>query len=33
MVVEMSAFKQKMSQGTWGAIIYRPYLVAQMLGV
>lgn len=30
---EMSAFKQKKSQGTWGAIVYRPFLIAQMLGV
>lgn len=32
-VVDMSNFKQKKSQGTWGAIIYRPFLVSQMLGV
>lgn len=32
-VVEMSNFKQKKSQGTWGAIIYRPAAIAQMLGV
>jgi hypothetical protein len=32
-VVEMSSFKQKKSQGTWGAIIFRPALVAQLLGV
>lgn len=32
-VTELSSFKQKKSQGTWGAIIYRPFLVAQMLGV
>jgi hypothetical protein len=32
-VVELSAFKQKKSQGTWGAIIFRPALVAQLLGV
>lgn len=32
-VIEMSSFKQKKSQGTWGAIIYRPFLIAQMLGV
>ena len=32
-VVNLSSFKQKKSQGTWGAIIYRPFLVAQMLGV
>jgi hypothetical protein len=28
-----SSFKQKKSQGTWGTIIYRPFLVGQMLGV
>lgn len=32
-VVGASNFKQKKSQGTWGAIIYRPVAVAQMLGV
>ena len=32
-VVDMSAFKQKKSQGTWGAIILQPFGVAQMLGV
>jgi hypothetical protein len=31
-VVKSSSFKQKKSQGTWGAIIYRPFLIAQMLG-
>lgn len=31
--VELSSFKQKKSQGTWGAIIFRPILIAQMLGV
>lgn len=31
--VELSSFKQKKSQGTWGAIIYRPILIASMLGV
>lgn len=33
MVVEMSSFKQKKSQGTWGCIVYRPFLIASMLGV
>jgi hypothetical protein len=28
-----SSFKQKKSQGTWGAIWYRPMLCAQMLGI
>lgn len=32
-VIATSSFKQKKSQGTWGAIIYRPFLIAQMLGV
>ncbi len=32
-VVGSSNFRQKKSQGTWGAIIYRPFLIAQMLGV
>jgi len=32
-VVDMSSFKQKKSQGTWGAIIYRPFLIATMIGI
>lgn len=32
-VVGSSSFKQKKSQGTWGTIIYRPFLIAGMLGV
>lgn len=32
-ILDVSSFKQKKSQGTWGAIIYRPFLVSQMLGV
>ena len=32
-VVASSSFKQKKSQGTWGAIIFRPFLIAQLLGV
>ena len=32
-VRETSSFKQKKSQGTWGAIIFRPFCIAQMLGV
>ena len=31
--VELSSFKQKKSQGTWGTIIYLPVFVSQMLGV
>jgi hypothetical protein len=32
-VVGSSNWKQKKSQGTWGTIIYRPFLIAQMLGI
>lgn len=32
MIVEPSSFKQKKSQGTFGAIIFRPVYIAQMLG-
>ena len=32
-IVELSSFKQKKSQGTWGTVIFRPFLIAQMLGV
>ena len=32
-VVEMSAFRQKKSQGTWGTVLYRPAAVQGMLGV
>lgn len=32
-VTESSAWKQKMSQGTWGAIIYMPAGVATMTGI
>lgn len=32
-VVGMSNFRQKKSQGTWGCIIYRPVFIGQMLGV
>jgi hypothetical protein len=32
MVIDSSSFKQKKSQGTWGAIYFRPAFVAQMLG-
>lgn len=31
-VVGSSNFKQKKSQGTWGAIIYRPAFISQMIG-
>lgn len=33
MITELSSFRQKKSQGTWGAIIYRPIFIAGMLGV
>lgn len=32
-IVASSSFKQKTSQGTWGTIIFRPFLVAQLIGV
>lgn len=32
-VVQSSSFKQKKSQGTWGTVIFRPFLISQMLGV
>lgn len=32
-IQELSAFKQKKSQGTWGTIIFRPFLIASMVGV
>lgn len=32
-VVDMSSFRQKKSQGTWGAIVYRPFAISQMIGV
>jgi hypothetical protein len=32
-VVKKSSFEQKKSQGTWGTIIFRPFLVASMLGI
>lgn len=32
-VVGLSNFKQKKSQGSWGTVIFRPFLIAQMLGV
>lgn len=31
--IELSSFKQKVSQGSWGTLIFRPFLIAQMLGV
>lgn len=32
-IVKKSSFEQKKSQGTWGTIIFRPFLIASMLGV
>lgn len=32
-IVKASSFLQKKSQGTWGTIVFRPFLIAQMLGV
>lgn len=31
--VDLSSFQQKKSQGTWGTIIFRPFLITSMLGV
>ncbi len=31
--IELSSFKQKVSQGSWGTIIFRPFLIAGLLGV
>ena len=30
---QLSAFKQKMAQGTWGAIVRQPFAISQMIGV
>ena len=32
-IVAASSFKQKKSQGTWGTVIFRPFLIAQMLAI
>ncbi len=32
-IIRESSFRQKMSQGSWGTIIFRPFLVAGMLGI
>lgn len=32
-IPDLSSFKQKKAQGTWGAIILQPFAIAQMLGV
>lgn len=31
--VDLSSFKQKKSQGTWGTIIFRPVFIVSMLGI
>lgn len=33
MIIELSSFKQKMSQGSWGTVIFRPIFIVGMLGV
>ena len=30
--IDLSSFKQKISQGTWGSILFRPFLISQLLG-
>lgn len=32
-VIELSSWKQKKSQGTWGSVVYRPAMIASMIGV
>ncbi len=32
-IVAESSFRQKSSQGTWGTVIFRPFLVAGLLGI
>ena len=32
LITAESSFRQKKSQGTWGTVIYRPFLVSSMLG-
>lgn len=32
-IKDISSFKQKKSQGTWGAIIFSPYAIASMVGI
>lgn len=32
-IVQLSSFEQKKSQGSWGTIIYRPVFIAQMIGI
>ncbi|MGF6604586.1 hypothetical protein P3T23_009342 [Paraburkholderia sp. GAS448] len=30
---DTSSFKQKKSQGSWGAVIFQPFAIASMVGV
>jgi len=30
---DLSSYKQKMAQGTWGAVVRQPFAIAQMIGV
>jgi hypothetical protein len=32
-VVDLSSFKQKKTQGTWGSVVYRPIFITGMIGV
>ncbi len=32
-IIKESSFRQKMSQGSWGTIIFRPFLIANMIGL
>ena len=32
-IVQASSFKQKRSQGTWGTVLFRPFLISQMLAI
>jgi hypothetical protein len=31
--IDLSSFKQKQSQGTWGCVLYRQFLISSLLGV
>ena len=31
-ILDLSAFKQKKSQGTYGTVIYRPFAISSLLG-
>ena len=32
-IPDLSSFKQKKTQGTWGTIIYQPWAISQMIGI